>query len=131
MKTRTLVLGGTLSLFMCTSVMAAPDIYGKLNLSVHNHDDGSASVIKLSNNYSRIGFKGEEDLGNGITAIYQYELGINPDDTTTFTQRNSFFGLKADWGTLKAGNFDTALKTSQGKVDLCGLWQSDVVAGIR
>ena len=112
------LLMGAITIAMCHSVAAQPDIYGKMNLTLHNKDNGSASIVELRNNYSRLGFRGSESLDGNMEIIYQYELGINPDDDTTFTSRNSFLGIKAPWGTLKAGIFDTAFKSSQGKIDL-------------
>jgi len=75
---------------------------------------------------SRIGVKGSEDLGNGLKAIYQVELGINLDDTNnnvlsnsdSITYRNSFVGLAGGWGTLLAGRHDTPMKISTAKLDL-------------
>lgn len=75
---------------------------------------------------SRLGVKGSEDLGNGLKAIYQIELGINPDDTNNnvlnnsdlISYRNTFVGLASDWGTLLAGRHDTPLKISTSKLDL-------------
>jgi predicted porin len=75
---------------------------------------------------SRLGVKGSEDLGNGLKAIYQIELGINATDTNNnvlsnadaITYRNTFVGLASDWGTLLAGRHDTPMKISTGKLDL-------------
>jgi predicted porin len=75
---------------------------------------------------SRIGVKGSEDLGNGLKAIYQVELGINLNDTNnnvlsnsdSITYRNTFIGLAGDWGTALLGRHDTPMKISTGKLDL-------------
>jgi len=75
---------------------------------------------------SRIGVKGSEDLGNGLKAIYQVELGINLNDTNdnvlsnsdSITYRNSFVGLAGGWGTLLLGRHDTPMKISTAKLDL-------------
>jgi predicted porin len=75
---------------------------------------------------NRIGVKGSEDLGNGLKAIYQVELGINLNDTNgnvlsnsdSITYRNTFVGLASDWGTLLLGRHDTPMKMSTGKLDL-------------
>jgi predicted porin len=78
------------------------------------------------NRANRIGVKGSEDLGNGLKAIYQVELGINLNDTNNnvlsnsdaITYRNTFVGLASDWGTLLLGRHDTPMKMSTGKLDL-------------
>jgi predicted porin len=74
---------------------------------------------------SRIGVKGSEDLGNGLKAVYQIELGINfdttnnvVDNTDTISYRNTFVGLAGDWGTVLAGRHDTPFKLSTAKLDL-------------
>jgi predicted porin len=74
---------------------------------------------------SRLGVKGSEDLGNGLKAIYQIELGINFDtnnnvvsNSDTISYRNTFVGLAGDWGTFLMGRHDSPLKISTGKLDL-------------
>lgn len=56
---------------------------------------------------SRIGFKGSEDLGGGLKAIFNLEAGILADSGAsqnglTFG-RQSWVGLTGDFGTVKAG----------------------------
>ena len=105
------------------SAISAPKVYGKLNIAVNN--DGSDGVnekeIDLVSNASRIGFKGKVDMKNGLTGIYkiEYEVDITNDDTKSkaFNQRNSFVGLKGNFGTLKLGTHDTPLKLAQLKAD--------------
>jgi predicted porin len=75
---------------------------------------------------SRIGVKGSEDLGGGLKAIYQIELGVNLNDTNnnvlsnsdSITYRNTFVGLAGGWGTALMGRHDTPMKISTGKLDL-------------
>jgi len=79
-----------------------------------------------SSRANRLGVKGSEDLGNGLKAIYQIELGINmanqnenvADNNDGITYRNTFVGLAGDWGTALIGRHDTPLKISTGKLDL-------------
>ncbi|WP_084224360.1 porin [Stenoxybacter acetivorans] len=51
---------------------------------------------------SRIGFKGEEDLNNGLKAIWQYETRTPVTGSGT-SPRDSFIGLQSPYGTFKAG----------------------------
>ncbi len=75
---------------------------------------------------SRLGMKGNEDLGNGLKAIYQIEFGIAVTDSNNdldnnadnVTMRNTFVGLGGDWGSFLVGRHDTPLKMSTGKLDL-------------
>ena len=54
---------------------------------------------------SRLGFKGEEMIGDGLKAIFTLEFGTKADVGDGFTQtRQSFVGLESDqWGTLTLG----------------------------
>ncbi len=81
----------------------------------------------LSSHASYIGFKGSEDLGNGLKAIWQMELQLsltdvngtsNDGDPGTTVMRNSFVGLSSPWGTLMAGRQDTPHKISTARLDL-------------
>ncbi|WP_284378487.1 porin [Litoribrevibacter albus] len=108
--------------------LADATIYGKLNVSLRNVDTGE-DTWELESHASRLGFKGDAELDYGLTAIYQLEYEISPDQEEAgdskdvFKQRDIFVGLKGGFGTLKVGNMDTPLKKAQGKVDLF----SDVV----
>ena len=67
---------------------------------------------------SRIGFKGAEDLGNGLKAIWKFESQADfSDGSTTWGGRNAYVGLAGDWGTVFMGRHDTPLKISTGKLD--------------
>ena len=97
-----------------------PEFYGKINLTqefVQQEDAGSYS--QLNSNASRLGLKGKTAINDQLTAIYQAEYEIDVDgDGDVFKQRNTFLGVKGSYGLVQAGVFDTALKASQGKVDL-------------
>lgn len=58
---------------------------------------------------SRIGWKGSEDLGNGLKAIYEIEFGIANDTNQTFVKnRHSWVGLTGGFGTVLGGRIDGA-----------------------
>ncbi len=75
---------------------------------------------------NRIGVKGSEDLGNGLKAVYQIELGLElgAQDNNVLSgadrisYRNTFVGLAGDFGTVLVGRHDTPLKISTGRLDL-------------
>ncbi len=103
------------------------DVYGKLNVTLNNLDQHSVTPAidewQLNSNASRLGVKGTYEIDDGLEAIYQLEYEVHVDDGAssngdTFTQRNSFAGLKGRFGTILAGKHDTPLKLVQGKVDL-------------
>ena len=100
------------------------DVYGVLNVSVSRVDSGISGTdksISVSSNASRLGFKGSEDVGGGLSAIWQVESGFNADETSgTLGSRNTFVGLKGGFGTILAGKHDTPMKMIGRKVDNFG-----------
>lgn len=79
---------------------------------------GSASdtkgTVRVSDHNSRIGFKGQEDLGNGLKALWQVETAVTTDATddtartTGWASRNSFIGLSGGFGEVRFGRHDDA-----------------------
>ncbi len=124
-KLITLAVAGTLA--MPLAAQAEVTIYGKLHVSVENIDNdvGGAddSSTSVSSNSSRIGFKGSEDLGNGMKAIWQLEQEVNLTDkgkAKDWASRNSFVGLTGSFGTFLVGRHDSPYKAVRGKVDFFG-----------
>lgn len=73
---------------------------------------------------SRVGFKGTEDLGNGLSAFFQLEQRFNLDQgvNTAGTQRNSNVGLTGkSWGTVKLGSFGHPLDDYNGYSEAGGM----------
>lgn len=69
---------------------------------------------------NRFGFKGSEDLGNGLKAIYEFEFGFAGDNGTAFgstTNRHSWVGLTGAFGTALGGRVDGARYSFVGKYD--------------
>lgn len=69
--------------------------------------NGALANSALNNGNSRIGFRGTEDLGNGLKASFQFEQGVNlangaSDKAGTF-QRQAWVGLSGDFGSVRAG----------------------------
>ena len=64
------------------------------------------SFSRVSQNSSYLGFKGSEDLGNGLKALFQYETTVNFDSGPGFGgSRDSFVGVShANGGTVVFGN---------------------------
>ena len=108
-------------------------IYGVASVSADSVYGASATGAaeqrdRISSNNSYIGFKGSEDLGDGVSAVWQYETqiafdrqDINNTGATASTggqsKRNTFAGLSSkSLGTLTFGVQDTPLKTSTAPV---------------
>ncbi len=116
---------------LITALCAAPfaaqssdttyEIYGQARASVDLTDDGTNNAANVSSNSSRLGFKGVEDLGNGLKAIFQMETLVNfgGGDSLLFgTARNSYVGLAGGFGTLVLGAMDNPYKLATGKLDV-------------
>lgn len=100
--------------------------YGKafVNLESVNNDKITApaktSAIRAANGASRLGVKGSEDLGSGLSAIWQYEAQFEiAGGASAFAgTRNSGIGLSGAFGQVIAGNWDTPFKTAHNKIEL-------------
>ena len=127
------------------SAISAPKVYGKLNIALNNDvsDGVNEKEIDLVSNSSRLGLKGQLEMQDGLVGLYQIEYQIDPVDghardevrgengeikvtDSTFTQRNSYVGLKGSFGTLKLGKHDTPLKKASLKVDLFNDLKGDI-----
>lgn len=102
-------------------------IYGIIDASIDVTDNGDTAQYqgvrthKVSSNSSRIGFKGTEDLGNGLNAVWQIETALNADGgstATTLGSRNTFLGLSSKTaGTVLLGRHDTPYKLATRGLD--------------
>jgi predicted porin len=117
-------------LTLATAAHADPvSVYGKINVSVQQSDKGAGSYSELKSNASRFGLKGDQALDAGLTLVYQLEWEVDPSDEANeknIKARNQFVGLKGDFGTIKFGRHDTALKEAQGKIDLYNDYEADL-----
>jgi predicted porin len=95
------------------------DVYGVMNVALEDTDATGITPAVLSNT-SRIGFKGSEDLGGGLKAIWQIENGLSGNGTNfggAVANRNTFVGLAGDFGTALIGQHDTPYKIATGSLD--------------
>ena len=82
-------------------------IYGRVNTTVEAQKSNGVSNTMVADNNSRFGFKGAEDLGGGMKALFQLESGF--DSSTGATTRGALFGreatvgLSGSVGTVKLG----------------------------
>lgn len=80
---------------------------------------GTPSFNRVTSNGSRLGFKGTEELGNGMSAFFQFESNAKFDAGGGLdTGRDSFVGLKGGFGTVKLGNFSGPNRDLAGKLDV-------------
>ena len=88
---------------------SGPTVYGRLRAGLQRSDDDNADeeVIGFEDASSRFGIRGEEDLGNGMSAIYRYEWGTlvveDEGSATGLSKRHSWVGLRGGFGEVKIG----------------------------
>lgn len=75
---------------------------------------------------SRLGFKGSEDLGGGLSAVFTLENGFNVDDGTMgqggrLFGRQAWVGLNGGFGSVKLGRQQTPLYYALQTVDPFGI----------
>lgn len=77
------------------------------------------SFTRVSTNGSRIGFKGTENLGNGLTALFQFESNANFDSAGALgTSRDSFVGVSGGFGKVILGNLTGPTRAFAAKLDV-------------
>lgn len=111
---------GTAFALPMVAAAEGPKVYGLVDLSLENQDNG-ADAWFLESNSSRAGVKGSLELNDGLEGIYQVEARLAADDGTAGLGgdlRDTYAGVKGEFGTLKLGTLDTPLKKAQGKVDV-------------
>lgn len=99
-------------------------LYGVLDTTVQRASQGSASITRVygtgGNQYSRLGVRGTEDLGGGLSAGFVLDAGLNvasgiggaasTDNATAgtagglvFNRRASLSLISRDWGEVRLG----------------------------
>lgn len=123
------LLGG-----MAASAASAQNVtvYGLIDASVAHTTNVNAagdSVTKMPSLTgslpSRIGFRGVEDLGGGLQAVFTLENGFAPDSGTMgqggrLFGRQASVGLKGSWGTLTLGRQINMTFIATQKSDVLG-----------
>ncbi|MGV1016927.1 MAG: porin [Fluviibacter phosphoraccumulans] len=89
----------------------------------------SGGSFNMKSNSSLIGFKGTEDLGNGLKAMFQVETNVNLTGTsgnqgvttsgTTFgSMRDSYVGASNKYGTVMGGYLSTPYRSALTSFDV-------------
>ena len=111
----------TLSMAAAMSATANADveIYGKGFVTIENYDNGTTTITETNSNASRIGFKGSEDLGNGLKAVFKIEREVDlTGESSELKARNTYAGLKGGFGQVIVGIHDTPTKDLSKKLDV-------------
>ncbi|MCK6403093.1 MAG: porin [Sphaerotilus natans subsp. sulfidivorans] len=114
------------------SAQSSVTLYGKLDLGFAKAA-GSADKQVADGSSSRVGFRGVEDLGGGLKAMFQFEHRFNPDTGTVtnaaFWHGISTVGLGGSFGTVNLGRqYTAAFSLATNVIDPFG---GDTVAGLR
>jgi predicted porin len=90
-------------------------LYGRVH-QAFDHQSTETGAVETGGNFtirdvaSRLGVKGEEDLGGGLSAVFAYEFGVDSDavntGATNMSTRHAYLGLKGGFGTLVIGSQD-------------------------
>ncbi len=100
----------------------------KNGTSANGYNGGN--TMNIQSNSSLIGFKGTEDLGNGLKALFQAETTLYLAGTSsgagfgtgnlfgTTGMRDSFVGLNSKYGTVLAGYLSTPFRSSLTSFDV-------------
>src|SRR5688572_28858816 len=82
-------------------------IYGVADASINRENTGNDKRVAITSgnqSTSRIGFRGTEDLGNGLKALFNIEAGVAIDtgaaDAAGLFQRRAVIGLQGSFGTV-------------------------------
>ncbi|MCP4277103.1 MAG: porin [Gammaproteobacteria bacterium] len=122
-------------------------LYGTIHMSIDSYDreDSQAGVfggtashdeptaagedwLAVNSNNTVFGIKGSEDLGNGLSALFQMEFWMDADGLPgggPSNVRNTFVGLAGSWGVVGMGRVDTPYKSSTGSLELFSLTPGD------
>jgi predicted porin len=107
-------------------------VYGRVDQSIRQSVDAVSRKEIANGSGSRLGFRGAEDLGNGLKAIFQIEHRFDADtgaqSSTAFWHGKSIVGLEGSFGKVTLGREENAAYLlSQSVADP---WSTDTVARI-
>jgi len=129
LKRITLATLATLAAPAAALAQSNVQIYGTLNADFESvKATGSSgtnfpSRNRVTSNSSNFGFRGTEDLGQGLRAFFQLESAVNFDNGTSsgfWASRNSGVGLQGGWGQVLLGQWDSPYKFSTSRIDPTG-----------
>lgn len=105
-------------------------LYGVVDTSVGyvKGAESASGMLNSGNSTSRLGFRGVEDLGNGLKAEFVLEGQVNPDDGTAGDntanafdfKRQSTIGLSGEFGQVRLGRALTSSYNAVSRYDVFG-----------
>jgi predicted porin len=108
------------------SAHSSVTVYGIVDANVARTQSGADKVTSMNNgeqSQSRIGFKGVEDLGNGLKATFNLENGFDlsngaqGQNSSLAFSRLAWVGLEGGFGTVRLGRQDLPIYLAMDSVD--------------
>lgn len=125
MNKKLIVLSIAAAMAAPLAAQAGVEIYGQAHVSAdyNNNNDNRPGYTKsngsLSSDASRLGLKGDEDLGNGLSAMWTIEQNVDFDTGNAFNfARQTFVGVGGGFGTVVGGRLYTPYRNSTAKYDV-------------
>jgi predicted porin len=150
MKKSTIALAVAAALVASAAAQAETTLYGSIragiqwtNADIEVEDINSPGdvfdtindgVWTVKDESSRWGIKGSEDLGNGLSAIYQVEWGFNTaDNNGGLNGREQWVGLGGGFGRVRLGTTESPYYTVAGRVDvfITSFWNYSLMPNTR
>jgi len=126
MKKSLIVLAALGAFAGAASAQSSVTLFGVVDLSVNSVKNGSTTIKRMDSNQlnsNRLGFRGTEDLGGGMTAGFWLE-GAMANDTgnpggLTFTRRSTV-SVSGNFGEIRLGRDYTNIFTNVASNDAYG-----------
>lgn len=93
--------------------LAQTTVYGRIDVGMDSVTTNVNTLTSMRDNASRLGFRGTEDLGGGLNAVFGVEMGFAADTGALGSpmMRNSYVGLTGGFGAFAMGRLDSANPT--------------------
>ena len=130
MKKSLLVLAVLGAVSTMASAQTSVTIYGVVDAGITHEDNGVALTNRLDSGNqsgSRLGFKGNEDLGGGLSAQFVLEQGFAVDTgnvadaTHSAFNRQAYLGLTGAFGQVRLGRQKTVMYDTLLAIDPFGI----------
>jgi len=112
---KSLVALALMGAFSAAFAQSSVTIYGTLDAGVSRRTDTDVTAVGKRDN-NKLGFRGVEDLGSGLKALFQLEIRYEPDtgaiesNVRPLFQGQSRVGLQGSFGTIRLGRGLTAFQ---------------------
>ncbi len=110
------------------AAQADVQVMGHIDTAIVSFDDGTSGPgsddVVFNCTTCSVGFKGSEDLGNGLKAIFKldwqydiHERNRASDGDNSLFDRDQWLGLKGGFGQVRVGTISTGYKSHGAKLD--------------